>query len=539
MLRRSFLKICTLCILASLIILWAQPAFALSPEDILVVYNRNMFGSRAVAEHYVEKRGVPAGNILGLELSDFEIISRTKFETALFPQVREAVIKLQQAGRKPVILLVYGVPLRVGECKSEGKAKQERLVKRKIEELGALIAKLTGDLHKLTAGNEQAKDVSGSDVPGILQGVQKALTQAGEFQMKARFLPKPPQPILEIESIAFRLVGLSPIARGIKKRAEWKGYGFEAIFKNDSLLRGSAVIETQLAKVPFRGVTRENMQDVASMLRVSRGLVGELSFWYGLQGVGDSDETSASVDSELSLILAEPYLKARWLPNPFLSQFDNIPGIEQIRDNTIKVARLDGPTPELAKRLVNDAVLTEYIGLRFYIDARGRTAKKKDDYYGRYDEQLRKLYEIVKEKSSMPVVLDNKSGVFPEGACPDAALYCGWYSLAEYVDAFKWKRGAVGFHIASSEAKTLRKPGSQVWCKRMIEEGVAATLGPVQEPYLQSFPRPDIFFPLLMSGKLPLIEVYYRSTPFLSWRQVLIGDPLYTPFKTQPAIDAK
>ena len=71
----------------------------------------------------------------------------------------------------------------------------------------------------------------------------------------------------------------------------------------------------------------------------------------------------------------------------------------------------------------------------------------------------------------------------------------------------------------------------------MLEKGVAATLGPVKEPYLQSFPLPDVFFPLLMTGQHPLIEVYYRTTPYLSWRQVLIGDPLYTPFKKQPAID--
>jgi len=133
-------------------------------------------------------------------------------------------------------------------------------------------------------------------------------------------------------------------------------------------------------------------------------------------------------------------------------------------------------------------------------------------------------------------VFDNQPGLFPSGACPNAALYCGWYSLANYIDAFGWQKGAVGFHVASSEASTLRRPESNVWCKRMIEEGVAATLGPVEEPYLASFPLPDIFFPLLMSGKLSLLEVYFRSIPYLSWRQVLIGDPLYMPFKKRPAI---
>lgn len=70
----------------------------------------------------------------------------------------------------------------------------------------------------------------------------------------------------------------------------------------------------------------------------------------------------------------------------------------------------------------------------------------------------------------------------------------------------------------------------------MLEEGVAATLGPVAEPYLQSFPPPDDFFPLLLRGQQPLLEVYFRTLPSVSWMQILIGDPLYTPFKKNPVM---
>jgi uncharacterized protein (TIGR03790 family) len=133
------------------------------------------------------------------------------------------------------------------------------------------------------------------------------------------------------------------------------------------------------------------------------------------------------------------------------------------------------------------------------------------------------------------VVLDLRPGLFLRGSCPQAALYCGWYSLRKYVPSCTWQRGAVAYHVASGEATTLRKPGSQVWCKRMLEEGVAATLGPVAEPYLTAFPLPDDFFPLLMTGKLSLLEVYFRTIPHLSWQMVLIGDPLYKPFQHNPA----
>ena len=89
----------------------------------------------------------------------------------------------------------------------------------------------------------------------------------------------------------------------------------------------------------------------------------------------------------------------------------------------------------------------------------------------------------------------------------------------------------MAYHLASSEATTLREPGSQAWCKRMIEDGVAATIGPVYEPYLMSFPRPEQFFGVLLKGDLTLVEAYYKTLPFNSWMMTLIGDPLYRPFK--------
>jgi len=121
--------------------------------------------------------------------------------------------------------------------------------------------------------------------------------------------------------------------------------------------------------------------------------------------------------------------------------------------------------------------------------------------------------------------------IFQPGDCPESALYCGWYSLSRYVDAFTWVRGAIGYHIASGECTTLKRPESQVWCKRMLERGIAATIGPVNEPYVQAFPLPELFFPLLTEGYLSLGETYLITLPFLSWQMVLIGDPLYQPFQ--------
>jgi len=52
----------------------------------------------------------------------------------------------------------------------------------------------------------------------------------------------------------------------------------------------------------------------------------------------------------------------------------------------------------------------------------------------------------------------------------------------------------------------------------------------VAEPYLQSFPDPGVFFGSLLDGNT-LVESYTIANPFWSWQMVLIGDPLYRPFK--------
>lgn len=64
----------------------------------------------------------------------------------------------------------------------------------------------------------------------------------------------------------------------------------------------------------------------------------------------------------------------------------------------------------------------------------------------------------------------------------------------------------------------------------MLEKGVAATIGPVHEPYVQGFPLPELFFGHLVEGYMSLGEAYLISLPFLSWQTILIGDPLYRPF---------
>ncbi len=233
-------------------------------------------------------------------------------------------------------------------------------------------------------------------------------------------------------------------------------------------------------------------------------------------------QTQASLDSELAVLLFGDYELVRWIPNTFK---DNQPDAPY---RVLMVSRLDGPTPEIARGLVDKALAAEKKGLQgtFYIDARGLTGPSE---YARYDQSLRDLAGWATSHTSLPVKLDDAQALFAPGTCPNAALYCGWYSLRNYVDAFTFVEGAVAIHIASFEAASLRDPNSKEWCSAMLRRGVAATVGAVNEPYLTAFPLPLDFFRELFEGRC-LAEAYYRTNPFNSWQMVLIGDPLYRPF---------
>ena len=245
-----------------------------------------------------------------------------------------------------------------------------------------------------------------------------------------------------------------------------------------------------------------------------------------------SSDQWASVDSELSVVRVPDAPVGGWIENPFYIGFRNRPAAIS-RDKVLMVSRLDGPTAASVKRIIDDSIFAEKKGLSgtAYFDARWPMGPSPaTSAYRVYDRSIHLAAKQVEQSGRMPVVVDEADALFQPGQCPDAALYCGWYSLATYVDAFNWQRGAVGFHIASGECTTLKKEGSQVWCKRMIERGVCATIGPVGEPYVQAFPMPELFFGFLTEGVLSLAECYMVSLPFLSWKMVLIGDPLYRPF---------
>lgn len=257
-----------------------------------------------------------------------------------------------------------------------------------------------------------------------------------------------------------------------------------------------------------------------------------------------TDQSHAAVDSELALMWWEEYPLGKWIINPRLTYYGEAQ--RKTLQPVVLVSRLDGPTATVAKRIIDDAVTAEAAGGpggMAYIDARGMAWDKKTDLpatnYGGYDESFRELATLLTEKTEIKTKLDNADSVFAPNTCPNCGFYFGWYALENYTPAFQFNKGAVAIHIASFEAVSLREKDKKRWVPCLLDDGACVTIGPVQEPYLVAFPKPYVFSTLLLSGQYSVVECYFKSVHLLSWQMMLIGDPLYNPYKKNPKLDLK
>jgi uncharacterized protein (TIGR03790 family) len=153
----------------------------------------------------------------------------------------------------------------------------------------------------------------------------------------------------------------------------------------------------------------------------------------------------SSLDSELALVLEEDYALAGWIPNPLFVGFKN-KKLPIGQKDVLLVSRLDVSSDTLVKKIINESIAAEKQGLKgnAYFDARWpRPTEKQPEKaslgYSFYDRSIYGASERVKNSGLMPVMVNEKPELFQQGDGPDGALYCGWYSLGRYVDAFEWR----------------------------------------------------------------------------------------------------
>ncbi len=235
--------------------------------------------------------------------------------------------------------------------------------------------------------------------------------------------------------------------------------------------------------------------------------------------------SEGSVDSELALLAVNCPPIAAFVPNPVFAA-DSPASVREALREIIPVGRLDGPSVSDAKGLVDLALNAERDGLagRAYVDI-GGPHRQGDAWLEACVPELAKL--------GFEADVDRGGGTLAEHARFDApAIYLGWYAgdiNGPFVaPGFRFPVGAIALHIHSFSATTLRSP-SRGWSGPMVARGVTATVGNVGEPYLEFTHQPQLFLRALAEG-YPLGVAALRAINALSWKGIVLGDPLYRPF---------
>lgn len=523
----------------------SSSALALVPGDLALICNRQVPASVDLAKYYAKQRGIPETRIIELDLPDGEVLPASQMDPDVILPIRKA---LNDRGIRPFVkclVTFYGVPLKVAPrtaTPAEQKETAELTAQRDQVSTQVVSAVINLEL-AVQAADPAFKPAAAVDMEQLTRRANAAIARANQLVQSARDEQARKQLLTPLLDAVVKLAGPVGLLRNAQPPMldyvtalpttlpagtnldRWNALAQEANQANEEAGRMAARRYEPQARARLRELTSQYL----GLLETYRLLSAQIDYL--------APEVLKSLDSELPLLWVNSYSRKDGLPNPLKW---NDPRREQ--SPTLMVMRLDGPQSGTARDIIMASLATERRGGLegvLAIDSRGIPPRDKDgkpDGYGRYDQRLRDLTALVQKHGRMSILHDDTDTVFKPNAAQNIALYCGWYSVRKYVPSFQFVPGAVGFHIASFEMISLRTETETGWCRGLLNDGIAATIGSVDEPYLGSFPDPVEFYSLLLTGKYTLGEVYWLTTPTINWKMVMIGDPLYNPYGPKPAL---
>ena len=269
-----------------------------------------------------------------------------------------------------------------------------------------------------------------------------------------------------------------------------------------------------------------------------------------VKGTSGREGTTASVDSELTLLYQRmvglvPAIDGRVL-NPYFLDATPVAQAKTFSralSDLYLVTRLDGYTVEDVLGLIDRAAAPVREG-RILLDQKAGSIDAMGNGW-----LAAAADRLAQDGFATRVVLETRGQVLN-----GQTNVLGYYSWGSNDPAITRRHVGLGFvpgalagMYVSTDGRTFTEPPAEwtigKWSDRatfyggspqslagdLIREGVTGVAAHVDEPYLDATIRPDILFPAYVSG-FNLAESFYLAMPFLSWRTVVVGDPLCAPF---------
>lgn len=114
----------------------------------------------------------------------------------------------------------------------------------------------------------------------------------------------------------------------------------------------------------------------------------------------------------------------------------------------------------------------------------------------------------------------------------NAFMYSGWLNYDYYSGGrqYQWLPGGTGVDLNSNTfGWSIRATGTPAWATLALADGITATCGVTNEPYVNGHTRPNILNYYLLKG-YTFGEAASLASPNIGWMELNIGDPLYAPF---------
>ncbi|MCS6830305.1 MAG: TIGR03790 family protein [Armatimonadota bacterium] len=192
-------------------------------------------------------------------------------------------------------------------------------------------------------------------------------------------------------------------------------------------------------------------------------------------------------------------------------------------------SRLDGYTFTDADALLERALKARRANGLFLLDI---SPSHQRSAYGEVNESMRRAAQILQRKELRVLLDDTKEFVGNQKGL------MGYYSWGSNDPQYKkelylsntFLPGAIAETAVSTSARTfLPTDKGQSLIADLIKAGVTGVKGYVSEPYADALCRADILFDRYTDG-YTLAESFWMATPYLFWKDMVIGDPLCAPY---------
>jgi uncharacterized protein (TIGR03790 family) len=241
---------------------------------------------------------------------------------------------------------------------------------------------------------------------------------------------------------------------------------------------------------------------------------------------------SASIESELMLILGSNAYLIGGSGRTYSPYYSKSGPFSRATYSMYLVTRLDGYTVQDVLDLIDRSGPGTRVSSssRFVLDqdpAWNTTAPYLNDYLTQACTALQNRGRVV-ELNSDSVYVTSRENVIG---------YVSWGSNDHYQNEFtrnaipwnSWVPGALAETYVSTSGRSFEEPPAygQSLIADLIREGVSGAKGYVYEPYSSSMANSSVLFDRYVAG-YNLAESYFMASRYISWMDVVVGDPKTT-----------